>query len=107
MLAAAAMARVEPDVSALDFATIVRPGDRVLVGQGGAEALTLTRQLIAQKDRIGSFEIFLGPLYSKTFAPEQCAGIKFAAYGAFGRAAALSRSNGLEIVRQPYCALAE
>jgi acyl-CoA hydrolase len=107
MIAAAAMTRVEPDVGAIDFATIVRPGDRVLVGQGGAEALTLTRQLIAQKDRIGSFEIFLGPLYSKTFAPEKCAGIKFAAYGAFGRAAALSRSNGLEIVRQPYSALGE
>ncbi len=99
------MAHVEPDVSAVDFAAIIRPGDRVLVGQGGAEALTLTQELVAQKDRIGPFEVFLGPLYSKTFTPEKCAGIKFAAYGAFGRAAALSRSNGLEIVRQPYSVL--
>jgi acyl-CoA hydrolase len=107
MLAAAAIARVESDVSSLDFAAIVRPGDRVLVGQGGAEALTLTQQLVAQKDRIGPFEIFLGPLYSNTFAPEKCAGIKFSAYGAFGRAASLSRSNGLEIVRQPYSVLTQ
>jgi acyl-CoA hydrolase len=107
MLAAAAIARVESDVSSLDFAAIIRPGDRVLVGQGGAEALTLTQQLVAQRDRIGPFEIFLGPLYSNTFAPEKCAGIKFSAYGAFGRAASLSRSNGLEIVRQPYSALAQ
>jgi acyl-CoA hydrolase len=107
MLAAAAIARVEPDVSAVDFAAIIRPGDRVLVGQGASEPLTLTQQLVAQKDRIGPFEVFLGPLYSNTFAPEKCAGIKFAAYGAFGRAAPLSRSNGLEIVRLPYSALTE
>jgi acyl-CoA hydrolase len=107
MLAAAAIARVESDISAIDFAALIRPGDRVLVGQGGAEALTLTRQLVAQKDSIGPFEVFLGPLYSDTFTPEKCAGMRFGAYGAFGRAASLSRSNGLEIIRQPYGALTQ
>jgi acyl-CoA hydrolase len=107
MLAAAAMARVENDVGAVDFASLIRPGDRVLVGQGGAEALTLTQQIVAQKDRIGPFEVFLGPLYSDKFAPEKSAGIRFSAYGAFGRAASLSRGNGLEIVRQPYSALTQ
>ena len=107
MLAAAAIARVESDISAIDFAALIRPGDRVLVGQGGAEALTLTRQLVAQKDRIGPYEVFLGPLYSDTFTPEKCVGMRFAAYGAFGRAASLSGSNGLEIVRQPYGALTQ
>jgi acyl-CoA hydrolase len=107
MQAAAAMARVERDIGSVDFAAIVRPGDRVLVGQGAAEALTLTRQLIAQKDRIGAFEIFLGPLYSDTFAAEKAAGIRFFSYGAIARAASLSRGGRLDIVRQPYSALAE
>ena len=107
MQAAAAIARVERDIGSVDFATIVRPGDRVLVGQGAAEPLTLTKQLVAQKNRMGPFEIFLGPLHSDTFSTEKTAGIRFSSYGAIGRAASLSRSGRLDIVRQPYSALAE
>jgi acyl-CoA hydrolase len=107
MRAAAAMTRVEQDIGSVDFAAIVHAGDRVLVGQGAAEPLTLTRQLVAQKDRIGPFEIFLGPVHSDTFTADRTAGIRFSSYGAIGRAAALSRSGRLDIVRQPYGALAE
>jgi acyl-CoA hydrolase len=107
MQASAATARIERDIAAIDFATIVRPGDRVLVGQGAAEPLTLTRQLVAQKDRIGPFEIFFGPLHSDTFTDERAAGIRFSSYGAIGRAASLSRSGRLDIVREPYGRLAE
>ena len=107
MQAAAAIAHIERDIGSVDFAAIVRPGDRVLVGQGAAEPLTLTRRLVAQKDRIGRFEIFLGPLHSDTFSSEKTAGIRFSSYGAIGRAASLSRSGRLDIVRQPYSALAE
>jgi acyl-CoA hydrolase len=107
MQAAAAMARIERDIGSVDFANVVRPGDRVLVGQGAAEPLTLTQELVAQKDRIGPFEIFLGPLYSDTFAAEKTEGIRFSSYGAIGRAAALSRGGRLDIVREPYGKLAE
>jgi acyl-CoA hydrolase len=95
------------DISALDFGALVRAGDRVLVGQAGAEPLSLTQQLVAQKDRIGSFEIFVGALYSETFAPERTAGIRFSSYGAIGRAASLSRAGMLEIFRYRYSALAD
>ena len=88
MQAAAAIGRIERDIRSVDFATIVRPGDRVLVGQGAAEPLTLTRQLVAQKDRIGPFEIFFGPLYSDSFAVEKTENIRFSSYGAIGRAVA-------------------
>ena len=104
---AAAIARIERDIGSVDFATIVRPGDRVVVGQGAAEPLTLTQRLVAQKERIGPFEIFLGPLYSDTFAAEKTEGIRFSSYGAIGRTAALSRAGRLEIVREPYGKLAE
>src|ERR1700751_863592 len=107
MQAASAIARLERDIGYVDFATIVRPGDRVLVGQGAAEPLTLTRQLVAQKERIGPFEIFLGPLYSDTFAAQRTAGIRFSSYGPIVHPASLSRSGRLDIVRQPYGALAE
>src|SRR5262249_56168108 len=104
---AAARGRGKGQIGSVDFAAFARPGDRVLVGQGAAEPLTLTRQLVAQKDRIGAFEIFLGPLYSDTFAAEKTAGIRFSSYGAIGRTASLSRSGRLDIVRRPYSALAE
>jgi acetyl-CoA hydrolase len=104
---AAATAPVKRDIGSVDFAAIVRPGDRVLVGQGAAEPLTLTQELVAQKDRIGPFEIFLGPLYSGTFAAEKTEGLRFSSYGAIGRAAALSRGGRLTIVREPYGKLAE
>ena len=105
MQAAGAMTRVEQDIGSVDFASIVRAGDHVVVGQGAAEPLTLTRQLVAQKDRIGPFEIFLGPVYSDTFAAERTVGIRFSSYGAIGRASALSRSGRLDVARQPYGAL--
>lgn len=107
MQAAAAIASVERDICAVDFAAIVRAGDRVLCGQGAAEPLTLTRELVAQKDRIGPFEIFLGPVHSETFAPERTEGIRFSSYGAIGRAALLSRRRRLDIVRYRYGALAD
>src|SRR5262249_45622676 len=100
------MAPGERHIGSVDFAAFVGQGDRVLVGQGAAEPLTLTRQLVAQKDRIGAFEIFLGPLYSDTFVAEKTAGIRFSSYGAIGRAASLSRIGRLDVVRKPYCALA-
>ena len=97
-----ALARIERDIGSVDFATIVRPGDRVVVGQGAAEPLTLTQQLVAQKERIGPFEIFLGPLYSDTFAAEKTEGIRFSSYGAIWRTARVNIDYHIEAGRHYY-----
>lgn len=81
----------------IDLSAILRPGDRVVCGQGTSEALTLTRALAAQAHGIS---LFVGPLYSDTFA--DCTGIDFVSYGAIGRAAALPR---LDILPMPYSQL--
>ena len=86
----------------LDFAGLVRPGDVVLCGQGTAEPLTLTRRLVAQKNEIGPFTMFLGVCFSDTFAPERSVGISFRAYGAIGTSVALSRAGRLDILPWHY-----
>lgn len=86
----------------LDLARIVRAGDLVTFGQGCAEPLTLTRRLLAARERIGGFGCFLGVGVSETFAPERCAGIGFTSYGAIGTVAALSRAGRLCVVPSHY-----
>jgi acyl-CoA hydrolase len=89
----------------LDWAALVQPGDRVLVGQAMAEPLTLTASLVEQRARIGDFEIFLGVTYSNTFAPERTHGIRFSGYGAIGQSAALARAGRLDPLPWHYGAM--
>lgn len=90
---------------ALDFASIVRPGDRIVCGQAAAEPLTLTEALVAQAHRLPPFKMFLGPVYSRTFAPEQTGHIAFSSYGAMGQAATLAAQGRLDVVALPYSQL--
>lgn len=83
----------------VDLSAIVRPGDRVVCGQGTAEALTLTRALAALDPPVS---LFVGPLFSDTFA--QATAIDFVSYGAIGKAAALAR---LDILPMPYSQLGD
>lgn len=90
---------------ALDFKSIVRPGDRIVCGQAAAEPLTLTEALIVQKERLPPFGLFLGPVYSQTFAPERVDGIALSSYGAMGNSLALAARGQLELVPLPYSRL--
>lgn len=90
---------------ALDFASIVRPGDRIVCGQAAAEPMTLTETLVAQAHRLPPFKMFLGPVYSRTFVPEQTVHIAFSSYGAMGQAATLAAQGRLDIVGLPYSQL--
>lgn len=90
---------------ALDFTSIVRPGDRVICGQAAAEPLTLTETLVAQAHRLPSFNMFLGPVYSGTFALERTGAIAFSSYGAMGQAVTLAAQGRLDVVALPYSQL--
>lgn len=87
---------------ALDFASIIRPGDSVVCGQAAAEPLTITEALIAQAHRLPPFKMFLGPVYSRTFAAERTNGIAFSSYGAMGQAVTLAAQGRLDVVTLPY-----
>lgn len=94
-------------IDAFDFSDIVRPGDRIIFSQGTAEPRTLTERLVAQKDELPPFEVFLGVQFADTFQPDRTAGMSFASYGAIGKAAALARVGRLDIIPSHYGWLAE
>src|SRR5438105_11554040 len=89
----------------LDLASLIRPGETVVVGQGTGEPLTLTEALVRQRQAIGPMRVFLGAVFSATFAPEDTDGISFCGYGAIGTAARLAKSGRLDVVPAPYSRL--
>jgi acyl-CoA hydrolase len=85
-----------------DLSTLLRPGDRVVCGQVAAEPLTLTRALVAQRERLPDIEVFVGSLFSDTFGPSLAAHWRFRSYGAMGRLAPLAATGALRIVPSHY-----
>lgn len=90
----------------LDFSTLIRPGDRVVWGQGGAEPQVLTAQLMAQREAIGEFRAFVGMSLSASVSAEHAATVQFQSYCAAGRNRSLAREQKLKILPCHYTQLA-
>jgi acetyl-CoA hydrolase len=93
------------ELSALDLAAIVRPGDSVMWGQANAEPLPLTQALMAQRHAVGNFSVFLGVTYSDTLKPEYADCIRFSAYCGSGGNRALAKAGKLDILPCHYSQL--
>ncbi len=93
------------DPSALELARHVRPGDRVMWGQGGSEATALTAALIAERHAIGRVRSFFGVTWSEHFRPEYADCIEFTAYCAAGHNRKLAEAGVLDIVPSHYSQL--
>jgi len=89
-------------LSELDFSDYVRPGDSVICGQGTAEPYSLTDQLMRDAPAIGSFDLFVGAVFSRTFLTETAESVRFRSYGAIGNAVELARRGTLDIVPYHY-----
>src|SRR5690606_2558749 len=63
-----------------------------------AEPLGLTRALAEQRHRFPGARVFLGAVFSRSFAPAHADALRFSGYGAMGRAAALFDADGGSIV---------
>ncbi|HUH86128.1 MAG TPA: acetyl-CoA hydrolase/transferase C-terminal domain-containing protein [Stellaceae bacterium] len=90
---------------ALDLKEYIRPGDRIVVGQGGAEALTLSEILVRQRAPLGRVSLFLGPAFAGSFRPEHADHLAFTAYAASGSNQALARAGLLDIMPVHYSEL--
>lgn len=88
-----------------DLAAMLRPGDRIVVGQATAEPLTLTRRLAGARDLPEGCTVFLGSVYSDTWAGEPN-GLAFEGYGAIGQAAKLAAAGRLDILPWHYSQIA-
>lgn len=82
----------------IDFAEIVRPGDTVIWTQGASEPTTLVGQLLAQRHRIGHFNVFLGASYSGLVRPEHADVISFTGIGAVGHNRAMCKAGALQVI---------
>jgi acetyl-CoA hydrolase len=82
----------------LDLSRFIRAGDTIFVGQGAAEALTLTETLVAQRQKIGGVRVFIGPTFSNTWQPEHADYLSFLSYGALGNSQRLSKAGLLSVI---------
>lgn len=94
-------------IDELDLTGVIRPGDSIIFSQGTGEPRTLTERLVAQKDELPPFEVFLGVQFSDTFHPERTAEINFSGYGAIGKAAALAKAGRLNVIPSHYGSLSQ
>ncbi|HSR86879.1 MAG TPA: acetyl-CoA hydrolase/transferase C-terminal domain-containing protein [Streptosporangiaceae bacterium] len=90
------------DVSELDLAGYIRPGDTVVWGQACAEPLTLTEAVAAQRQRLAGIRCFTGISSSSAVRPEHCDSLSFASYTAAGANRGLARAGALDILPVHY-----
>ena len=89
----------------IDLASVVRPGDGIVIGQGCAEPQTLTEALVAQRQALAGCRVFLGVNYSGTVQPAHADQLSLSSYCGIGHNRALSDAGVLEILRVPYSGL--
>jgi len=89
----------------VDLASVIRPGDGIIVGQACAEPQTLVEALVAQRPRLSGCRVFLGVNYSGTVKPSHSDHLRLASYGGIGHNRALSDAGVLDVLRVPYSRL--
>jgi acetyl-CoA hydrolase len=90
------------------FAELIRPNDQIVIGQAGAEPLSLTRALVGEAQHLPPCRLFLGAVLSDTFETELPTHLSLAGYGVMGRSVrAFSGSpGGVEgVLPTPYSGL--
>jgi acyl-CoA hydrolase len=91
------------DVSDLDLASYIRPGDAVAWGQACAEPVTLVEALTEQRQRLGGIRCFTG--ISAVLRPEHCDYLSVTSYTAAGGNRALVEAGTLDILAAHYSEL--
>lgn len=93
------------DVSELDLASFIQPGDTVAWGQACAEPLTLAEAVAKQRRRLGGIRCFTGISSSSAVRPEHSDYLSFASYTAAGANRVLADAGMLNILPVHYSAL--
>jgi len=95
------MARII-ELASLDFASLIRPEERISWGQGPAEPTPLVEALMAQRHSIGRFAVFLGASYSGAVKPEHADCVAMSAYSGTGENRRLAVAGCLDILPLHY-----
>src|SRR5688500_5466712 len=89
----------------VDLASLIRPGDAVLWGQGCAEPQTLVEAVVAQRESFSGARAFLGSSYSGIVKPAHADHLRLTSYCGTGTNRALAEAGVLDILPAPYSAL--
>jgi acetyl-CoA hydrolase len=90
----------------IDLASVVRPGDGIIIGQACAEPQTLVEALVEQRARLSGCRLFLGVNYSGIVKPSHSDHLRLSSYGGIGHNRALSDAGVLDVLRIPYSRIA-
>ena len=90
----------------IDLASVVRPGDGIIIGQACAEPQTLVEGLVAQRARLTGCRLFLGVNYSGIVKASHSDHLRLASYGGIAHNRALSDAGVLDVMRIPYSQIA-
>ena len=90
----------------IDLASVVRPGDGIIIGQACAEPQTLVEALVAQRAQLPGCRVFLGASYSGIVKASHSDHLRLASYGGIGHNRALSDAGVLDVLRIPYSQIA-
>ncbi|WP_280257366.1 acetyl-CoA hydrolase/transferase family protein [Nocardia abscessus] len=86
------------EAAELDLTTILRAGDRIVVGQACGEPTTLIEALIAQGGAIGGVSAFIATSFSGLFTPAATESFALSSMGAIGALRSLTKEHRLSIV---------
>jgi acyl-CoA hydrolase len=86
-------------IEELDFAELIRPGDRIAWGQGAGEPSSIVIKLLEQRHRMGKAAVFLGGVRSaRTLMADHADVLRFTSFGAMGNLQALAKANELQVI---------
>ncbi|MFD0689494.1 acetyl-CoA hydrolase/transferase family protein [Actinomadura fibrosa] len=90
--------RAVAEADGLDLARVLRPGDRIVIGQACGEPTTLVEALIEQGAGIGGLSAFIATSFSGLFTPAAADAFAPSSMGAIGALRPLARAGVLGIV---------
>jgi len=93
------------DITELDLARYIRPGDTIAWGQACAEPLSLVEALAQQRERLGGVRCFTGISNTGTLRPEHGDWLSFVSYSAAESNRALRAAGVLDILPCHYSQL--
>jgi acetyl-CoA hydrolase len=93
------------DISELDLASYLRPGDTVAWGQACAEPLSLAGALAEQREHLGGIRCFTGISSSAAVRPQHRDYLSFASYTAIGANRLMAEAGALDVLPVHYSRL--
>jgi acyl-CoA hydrolase len=85
-------------VGDLDLRRVLRPGDRIVVGQACGEPTTLVEALVAQGGDVGGLSAFIATSFSGLFTPEALDGFALTSMGAMGALRSTAAAHRLGVI---------